>query len=688
MALTLDTEIKHLYMIGPAYTQRLHKLKIETVKDLLYHLPFRYQDYSLLSKIAELQPGETVTIQTQILEMKNQYTKYGKKIQKALAKDETGQLEIIWFNQPFLVQNLKDGYTVNFSGKVKSSGRKLQMVSPQYEIISKFPQTLQRPTIHTGRLVPIYPETYKLSSKWLRSRIASLLPKILSQIKEHLPPFIQKSNQLLGLKEAILMVHFPKTLKEAERAKKRLAFDELFLLHLANLKRKQKWNRQKVNQSLKINNYLPEIKKLIKSLPFELTAAQKRAVKEILFDLKKPKPMNRLLEGDVGSGKTVVAAIALYVAFLNGLESVLMAPTEILATQHYRTLSQLLEPFGVKIRLLTSSQQKISKENLLPPDITVGTHALIYKKAHFTNLGLVIIDEQHRFGVEQRGQLTQKGSSPHLLTMTATPIPRSIALTLYGNLSLSLLDEMPKGKPKTRTWVVPQVKRDKAYQWIKKQIRTNQDQCFIVCPLIEESQKETMKSVKAATAEYQKLKAVFSPYKLGLLHGRLPANQKDQVLTLFRRGKTDLLVCTPVVEVGIDIPGATIMVVEGSDRFGLAQLHQLRGRVGRGQKISSCLLFTESRSRSVFQRLKAMEQSLTGAELAELDLKLRGPGELFGTAQHGFYGLQIATFSDFGLIKKTRDEAENFLKKNPTLSEYPLLKAKIVSLLQKTIQPN
>jgi ATP-dependent DNA helicase RecG len=687
-ALTLDTEIKNLYMIGPAYAQRLRKLKIETVKDLLYHIPFRYQDYSLISKISELQPGETATIQTRILDMKNQYTKYGKKIQKAQVIDNTGQLEILWFNQPFLVKNIRPNSLVNFSGKVKLSGTKLQMVSPQYEVLSQYSHDLQRPTLHTGRLVPIYPETYKLSSKWLRSRIGSLLPKILPQIKEHLPKKIIKSNGLRSLKESLAEVHFPQSLNAAQEAKERLAFDELFLLHLTNLKRKQKWNKKKVNVELEIKKFTPQLKKFVSSLPFELTNAQKKALREILEDLEKPKPMNRLLEGDVGSGKTVVAAATMFIVFLNGLQSVLMAPTEILATQHYHTLYQFLEPFGIKIKLLTSSKEKVSKNTLLPSDITVGTHALIHKKAHFQELGLVIIDEQHRFGVKQRARLAQKGKSPHILTMTATPIPRSIALTLYGNLNLSFLDEMPKGKASTKTWVVPRVKREKAYQCIKNQIKEHKVQCFIVCPLIEESQKETMKSVKAATVEFKKLKKIFSPLKLGLLHGRLKSKNKDKVLDLFREGKIHILVCTPIVEVGIDIKNATIMVVEGADRFGLAQLHQLRGRVGRGKKTSYCLLFTESRSHTVHQRLRAMEKSLSGAELAELDLKLRGPGELFGTAQHGFFALQIATFSNFGLIKKTRLEAESLLKKDPTFKKYPLLKEKIKTILKKPIQPN
>ena len=431
-------------------------------------------------------------------------------------------------------------------------------------------------------------------------------------------------------------------------------------------------------------------------MPFELTNAQKRTTEEIFSDLSADKPMNRLLEGDVGSGKTVVATIAMYLTHLNGFQSVLMAPTEILAQQHYQTISSLLEPFGLKIELRTGSSKgkgergkgKEKKLNASPltlnADVLVGTHAVISEKIKFDNLGLVVIDEQQRFGVEQRGILRKKGKNPHVLTMTATPIPRTIALTLYGDLDLSLLDEMPKGRKIIKTWLVPSQKRQPAYEWIKKQIDATASQIFIICPFIEES--ETMQTVKAATKEFETLqKNVFKNYKLALLHGKLKSKDKERVLNEFKSKKFDILVATPLVEVGIDIPNAGIIIIEASERFGLSQLHQLRGRVGRNSKQAYCLLFTESNNPLTNQRLKAMETTNIGAELAEFDLKMRGPGEIYGTAQHGRQFLKIASFSDFDLIKQTKAEAERIITK---LDRYPRLSKKIKEINTKEVSPD
>jgi ATP-dependent DNA helicase RecG len=412
---------------------------------------------------------------------------------------------------------------------------------------------------------------------------------------------------------------------------------------------------------------------LIKKLPFDLTGAQKRSVEEILNDLTAQKPMNRLLEGEVGSGKTVVGAIAMYVAHLNGFQSAFMAPTEILAQQHFKTISELLSPFKVKVELVTGTTKKPSNDF----NVLIGTHALVYKKVKFKKLGLVIVDEQQRFGVEQRSMIKEKGKNVHLLTMTATPIPRTVALTIYGDLDLSILDQMPVGRKIVKTWLVPPEKRTGAYDWIKKQIMENKTQVFIVCPFIEES--ETMVTVKAATKEFERLKnEVFPDLKLGLLHGKLKVKEKTEILKVFRDKKIDILVSTPVVEVGIDIPNATVMLIEEADRFGLAQLHQLRGRVGRSDKQSYCLLFTSSKNEITIERLKAMETLYSGAELAELDLKLRGPGQIFGTSQHGRQVLKVASFSDFALIEKTKREATKVFAK---IDKYP-------QLLKKTQQIN
>lgn len=675
------------------YARRLEKLGIQTIEDFLYHIPFRYEDYCLISKIADVQPGEIVTIQGTIAEIKNQYTRRFKSIQKAKIEDETGIIEVVWFNQPFLTKHMQAGDKISLSGKIELFAKKLVLQSPEYEVING-------ETIHTGRLVPIYPETRGVSSKWLRRQVATILQNQTQNIFEYLPDSTISVYGLLRLQKAIQQVHFPESLELAQKAKYQLAFNELFLLQLAALKRRKEWEKNLVGTPFQISRFKKNIEKFWEKLPFELTNAQKRAVKEIFADLAAKKPMNRLLEGDVGSGKTVVSAIAMYLAHLNGFQSVLMAPTEILAQQHYRTIINLLEPFGVKVGLATGSKRTgiKNKESRIKGrknrnslfiihnstfDILIGTHALLSEKINFENLGLVVIDEQQRFGVEQRAVIRAKGKNPHLLTMTATPIPRTVALTLYGDLDLSYLDEMPKGRKIVKTWLVPPQKREGAYEWIKKQIAKG-DQVFIICPFIEES--ESMQTVKAATSEFNRLKKdVFPNLTLGLLHGKLKSKEKDKVLQEFRNGKIDILVATPVVEVGIDIPNATIILIEASERFGLAQLHQLRGRVGRGDKQSYCLLFTESKSQYSHKRLKAMETMYVGAELAELDLKLRGAGELYGTKQHGAQELKIASFSDFKLIETTKREAEKIF---PSLSSYPSLLKKLNQYATKQVSPD
>lgn len=672
--MNLKTPIGEVYMIGPTYAKRLKRLNIQTIGDLLYHFPLRYIDYSLISPIKLIQAGEIVTVRGKIISLHNEYTLKGKTIQKGIVADSSGTIEVVWFNQPFLVKTLKPGIAISLSGKADFWGKKITLISPEYEV----EKTEEK--IHTGRLVPVYHETAGISSKWLRSRIAFLIKSIGRNIEEFLPSEILKKYNLPNFQNALEQIHFPKNKKEADFARRRFAFEELFLLHLAALQRKIEWQKKKLAKKFIINQ--KEIANFIQSLPFELTNAQKRAIKVILQDLTKDKPMNRLLQGDVGSGKTVVAAAAIFTAFLNKVQSALMAPTEILAKQHFQTLKTLLEPFGVKIFLLTGGKTKLQPDF----DLIIGTHALIYKRAKFTNLGLVVIDEQHRFGVEQRGKLIQKGETPHVLTMTATPIPRTIALTLYGDLDLSVLDEMPPGRQKVKTWVVPPQKRLAAYRWIEKQIKETKGQAFIICPLIEESNSETLKTVRAAVSEFERLKKeIFPNLKLGLIHGKLKSGEKEKVLEDFRRGKLEILVATPVVEVGIDIPRATIIMIEGAERFGLAQLHQLRGRVGRGDRQSFCLLFSDRQDPKTLKRLKALEKTHSGMELAELDLKMRGPGEIYGTRQHGFLDLKVANFSDLPLIEKTRQAAQEVI---PHISSYPLLQEKLKEYIIKSIEPN
>lgn len=672
----LNSPITSLPLVGSVYARRLKKLDISTIEDLIYHIPHRYLDYRLVSKIRQVQVGETVTIKGKVIAIKNQYTKTRKKIQFAQVSDNTGSLDVVWFNQPFLVRNIRPGETISLAGKIDWFGKKPALISPEYERVRN-----GESTIHTGRLVPIYHETAGVSSKWLRGRISFTFPYVINEISEFLPESDLEKLKLLDLKISITNAHFPKNLDDTESARIRLAFNELLFLQLKSAYRKIDWQKNEVIYPLKVDN--KAVNNFIKSLPFKLTNSQDRSVTEILEDLEKETPMNRLLEGDVGSGKTVVAAAASFVAFANGYQSVFMAPTQILAQQHFETLKEVFDPYKVRVSLVTSAGVKGGPGKT---DVFVGTHALIHKKVKFDNVALVVIDEQHRFGVEQRAHLItrseKKKKAPHVLTMTATPIPRTVALTVYGDLDLSTLDELPGGRKPITTWVVPPYKREGAYGWIDKQIKDIKVQAFVICPLIEESEKETMKQVKAATAEYKKLHEIFPRLHLGLLHGRLKAKEKDSIMSNFKKGKIDILVATPVVEVGIDVPNATIMVIEGAERFGLAQLHQLRGRVGRGKKKSYCLSFTELKSKKVRARLSAMQKNLSGFELAELDLKLRGPGEMFGTRQHGFMELKVANWQDTELIRAARDVAQNAVE-NP--EKYKKLLAKIKS---KKVAPN
>ena len=670
MDLTLSTPVQYIPRVGPARAKLLKKLGINFVSDLLYYIPFRYDDFSLISPIDRVQPGETVTVSGTITAFHNAFTKSGKKLQEVRVSDETGTLDVIWFNQPFLARVLPAGTQVRLAGSIGWFGHKLVMSSPSYETGT---------SLHTGRLVPIYSETEGISSKWLRGRIAYVLEQVLESVVDALPDF-----QLMPLTQAVQTVHFPQTKDQAALARRRLAFDELFFLQLRAWQERRIWENSKKSYPYRIDKN--EVTKLINTLPFTLTDDQKTAIDEILTDLTRAYPMNRLLEGDVGAGKTVVAMIAMYVAHKNGLESVLMAPTQILAEQHYTTIKGFLEPFGVQVGLVTGSTKHNSPTPPLKirggrgelPGILVGTHALLSKKIKFNRLGLVVIDEQQRFGVLQRSALekvTKRGKTPHLLTMTATPIPRTVARTIMGNLDLSILATIPEGRKKVKTWVVPNEKREKAYQWITKQINENGGQTFVICPLIEES--ETLATVKSAKTEFDRLKSVFGGIRLGLLHGRMKAKEKNSALEDFRSNKIQILVATPVVEVGIDIPNATIMLIEAAERFGLSQLHQLRGRVGRGELQSYCLLFTQDQNEQTLTRLKAMKTTHSGPILAELDLTLRGPGELFGTRQHGIPELKIARFSDSELISETRKAVYGLVSRDPNLSSFPLLREKL-----------
>lgn len=684
--LRLETPIVNLRMVGSAYAGRLKKLGIATVGDLLYHLPFRYEDYSLISKINLLQAGKNITVVGTLVNFENAYTKYGKQIQKAKIADETGEIEIVWYNQPYLRNILKQATKLAIAGEVGWFGHKLVFESPEYEFI----KDETKPLIHSGRLVPIYPETAGVTSKWLRSRINSIFEKFCPDIKETLPEFLLNRFRLIDKKAALYSIHFPKNLKGKGDAKRRLSFNELVELQLASHLRRNDWLKLKVGHKFKILEYRSDIRSFIAKLPFQLTVDQNKAIGDILTDLARDKPMNRLLEGDVGSGKTVVSAIAMYLAKLNGFQSALLTPTEILATQHYETIKSLLQPYNIKTILLTSSTKNKSRTlEKARYDIFIGTHALLGDKIKIDNLGLIVIDEQQRFGVEQRASLRAKGDHPHVLVLTATPIPRTIALTLYSDLDLSVIETMPTGRKPVKTWVVPPYKRQAAYEWINKHIEgaPHKQQAFIICPLIELS--ESLESVKAATAEYERLKkGVFPTLKLGLLHGRMKSRDKNKVMEEMKSLKIDILVATPVVEVGIDIASATIMMIEAAERFGLSQLHQLRGRVGRGDFQSYCLLFTQSDKSKTIDRLKLLETTLSGPKLAEYDLKLRGAGEIYGTKQHGAWGLKIADISDTILIEETKKAAQMLLAYDKSLSRFPLLKESLQKYTIKSIAPD
>lgn len=656
----LNSKISDLPRVGSFLTNKFAKLNIRTLEDLIYHVPSHYLDYSQIKKIKDLRANEVVTIHAKIVSITNILSKRGLKMQIASVEDlpaqagGSGKLMVVWFNQQFLVKTLYPGKLVSLSGKVGFFNRKLCMSSPDFEILDSEDAS----TVHTGRLLPIYPETAGLSSKWFRRILYTTYDILHTSIFDYLDDKILRKYNLVNFSEAIQFVHFPSSLEEAEIGRKRLAFNELLRLELQSELRKITWQKNKIKNKLVINS--STVNQFTSSLPFKLTDSQKKAIDEIISDMNKDVPMNRLLEGDVGSGKTAVAAAGIYACLVNNKKSILMAPTQILAEQHFKTINLLLP--DSKIELITGNTKKFNKD----ADVFIGTHALLHKKLDFKNVSFVVIDEQHRFGVEQRTHLTNGKNTPHVLTMTATPIPRTVALTTYGDLDLSVLTEVPKGRQKITTWVVPEEKRIGAYKWIDSQITVHGSQCFIVCPLISESEHETMKDIKNVTSEFLKLKSQFSNLKLDLLHGKLKPSEKQEILEKFKLGKTDILVTTPVIEVGIDIPNATIMVIEASERFGLAQLHQLRGRVGRGELKSYCLLFSNIK---YSKRLKAMEKMHSGFELAELDLKLRGPGEVFGTAQSGFPELKVASWTNYELIRDAKEVAGEIIKNQKAYPE-------------------
>jgi ATP-dependent DNA helicase RecG len=526
--IALQTPIQDLFMVGERYARKLGKLDIQTVEDLVFHFPYRWDKLTLVPAIGQLVPGEKATVIAKIVSFKNIYTRFGKKIQKGIASDATGQLEVIFFNQSFLTTILKPGLEFALSGLVEMENQHPIFKNPDYELLRG------KELIHSGRIVPQYPETAGLSSKWLRSRIWPLL-QIPNLIQDWLPNQIKTSMGLIDLYPALCHIHFPATDPDLAAARRRLAFDELFLLQLHGQLRRQQWQDEK--PVVRLKPYPTKIRQFISRLAFHLTDDQESTVRQLNADLTSSLPTNRLIQGDVGAGKTVVAAIAIFLAFLNRQVSCFMAPTEILAEQHYQTLLKLFKPYQLKINLLTSSQKKMDER----ADLYIGTHALLFRPT-LPQPALVVIDEQHRFGVEQRGRLLAFPKRPHLLAMTATPIPRTITLALYGDLSTSFIKQMPKGRKKVKTWVVPTVKRQPAYDWIKKQIRQTRSQVFIICPLIDESASTKLKNIKAVTQEFDQLAhQVFTDFRLALLHGRIKAQEKNQILADFKKERKSVV---------------------------------------------------------------------------------------------------------------------------------------------------
>ena len=690
--ISLDTPLAANPSIKRPTLARLVHLGLETVGDLLRHFPTRYEDYSQIKPLAEATPGERASFQGTITEIE-QSRSFKKKLHLTTAtiEDESGTLRIVWFNQKFLDQTLRQGTTIRLSGKVTTDRQGLLLQSPEWEIAS-------RGHTHTARLIPVYPETAGVTSKFFRWQIESLFKRELD-ITDPMPEDILERLHLPDLARAYRMIHYPRTADEYEVARKRFAWDEMFLIQLKALQVREEWQRDK---ALGFTDSDDGIDAFITTLPFALTRAQAQAVGMIREDLARTRPMNRLLNGDVGSGKTIVAALACLTVARAGYQAALLAPTEVLARQHFESLRRLFagEPF--EVCLLTSSYQilggdAVKRPTLLSairsgiPRIIIATHAILQKDLRFHNLALVIVDEQHRFGVAQRAYLHQSAASlndglpdvtPHFLTMTATPIPRTLALAFFGNLDVSLLNEMPADRKPIITKITRnQADRQYIYDFIRGEIKKGR-QAFVILPLVETSEKMT--EVKAATVEHDHLsKNIFPDLTLGLLHGKIKAKDKERIMTDFKEKKYDILVATAVVEVGIDIPNASVILIEEADRFGLSQLHQFRGRVGRGEHQSYCFLLPGTNASSENQRLEALEKTSNGFELAEIDLKLRGAGSLFGTRQSGLSDLAMASLGNLRLVSLARDESATLLTTDPHLAGHPHLAAALKQFDEK-----
>lgn len=665
----LDAKLTVMQGIGPRHAETLGKLGLQTLGDMLYYYPRRYDDYSQLKPIKDLVYGEHVTVIGTIKSVHSRPIRGGKaSVVETIISDGTAGLRLSFFNQPWLANRFKVDDAISVSGKVDQYLGRLVMNSPDWE-------SVETESLHTNRIVPIYSLTERISQKWLRNVMKQVVEYWAPRVADALPESTRISAELLPLPDAIKQIHFPDSQEQLRAARERLAFDEIFFLQMGVLRQKIDWQSADARRFSVSDEWL-EMR--LKSLPFALTNAQLNTLKDIRTDLESGKSMNRLVQGDVGSGKTVVAALAAGIITASGAQAAIMAPTSILAEQHYRNFTRLLTgENGIlqenQIRLLVSDTPEKEKEEIRTAlanneiKLLIGTHAILEDPVTFQDLQLAVIDEQHRFGVEQRAALRTKGTNPHLLVMTATPIPRSLALTLYGDLDLSVIDEMPAGRVPVSTYVLRPQERERAFTLLRGQIKSGK-QAFIIYPLIEESEKI---DARAAVDQYEILsKEVFPDLKLGLLHGRMRPQEKDEVMVKFRDREYDILVSTTVIEVGVDVPNATVMLIEGADRFGLAQLHQLRGRVGRGSDQSYCLLIPTHEDAAENERLQAMAESNDGFVLAEKDLQQRGPGEFLGTRQSGYAsGLRMASITDVKLIEKARVQAQQLFESDPYLQQ-------------------
>lgn len=690
----LDQALTYLPGVGPKSAEKLAKLGLYTVRDLLYYYPRDHIDYARQITIGDLQAGETVTLVVTVKRCNCFVSTKNSKltILELVVRDRTGQLKLNRFyagtrysNRGWQEQQKRlypVGATIAASGLVKQSKYGITLEDAEIEVLQHAGEAID--SLKVGRVVPVYPLAEGVGADLVRRAVIAALPAT-TQIREALPEALREQYGLVGIQTAIEQIHFPPDSAALEAARHRLVFDEFFYLQLGLLKRRQAQRETQASAILAPTGRL--IDEFYRILPFQMTAAQQRVINDILNDLQQPTPMNRLVQGDVGSGKTVVAVVALLAAIQAGYQTALMAPTEVLAEQHYRKVVSWFNLLHLPVELLTGSTKAAKRREIhaqlqtgaLP--LLVGTHALIQDTVSFDRLGLVVIDEQHRFGVEQRAKLQQKGEHPHVLTMTATPIPRTLALTLHGDLDVSQIDELPPGRKPIQTTLLSGRERMDAYDLIRREIAQGR-QVYVVLPLVEESEKLDLKS---AIEEHQELQThVFSEFQVGLLHGRMSAAEKDDAISRFRENQTQILVSTTVVEVGVDVPNATVMLIEHADRFGLSQLHQLRGRVGRGGSQSFCLLMSSSKAETARQRLKVLEQSQDGFFIAEMDMRFRGPGEVLGTRQSGLPDFALASLvEDQAVLEQARQAAEKVLAKDPSLSRWSLMQQELAYRYQR-----